>query len=335
MSVLIISRNRQALSPWYHVLLPEPDVVEMLVDKPSFYTYAQQEGLPIPKTFLLRDRADIEAAIESLTYPCILKPAKKTTLWEQHAAGSVYKVSSSEELLDLYERASDWTELLVAQEVVEGGEDSLFAVNCYFSADSKPVATFVSRKLRQWPVETGNGCLREECRNDTALGETLRLFEKVGYRGLGYVEMKRDERTGEHFFIEANIGRPTGGSAIAEAGGVELLYAMYCDVIGWTLPANLEQTYRGVKWLFLAEDLQSAYHYWRRGELTLPAWWRSLRGRKAYAVLSWRDPGPSLGQFGIAIKGAVAYIAQRFGRGLEAGQPETYQRKEEQQHGTI
>jgi len=335
MSVLVISRNRQALSPWYHVLLPEAEVVEMLVDKPSFYTYAQEEGLPIPRTFLLRSRADAEAAAASLAFPCILKPSKKTTLWEQHAAGSVYKVASAAEFLHLYQRASQWTDLLVIQETVEGGEDSLFAVNCYFSADSKPLATFVSRKLRQWPVETGNGCLREEVRNDTVLRETLRLFEKVGYHGLGYVEMKRDERSGEHFFIEANIGRPTGGSAIAEAGGVELLYAMYCDAIGWPLPAQLEQTYRGVKWLFLAEDLQSAYHYWRRGDLSLAAWWRSLRGRKTYALLSWQDPRPALGQLQVALKGAIASITSRFGRRAKRGRPENYQRKEEQQHGTI
>ena len=40
---------------------------------------------------------------------------------------------------------------------------------------------------------------------------------------LGYVEAKRDVRTGRHYLIEPNIGRPTGRSAIAEAGGVELL----------------------------------------------------------------------------------------------------------------
>jgi D-aspartate ligase len=147
--------------------------------------------------------------------------------------------------------------------------------------------------------------------------------------------MKRDERSGEHFFIEANIGRPTGGSAIAEAGGVELLYAMYCDAIAWPLPARLEQTYQGVKWLFLAEDLQSAYHYWRRGELSLAGWWRSLRGPKAYALLSWRDPGPAMGQLQVALKGAWAALAGWFVRRSGRSRTEHYQRKEEQQHGTI
>ena len=51
MSVLILSRQRQRLAQWFHIALPGHGVVEMLMDKVSFYTYAQKEGLAIPKTF--------------------------------------------------------------------------------------------------------------------------------------------------------------------------------------------------------------------------------------------------------------------------------------------
>ena len=104
--------------------------------------------------------------------------------------------------------------------------------------------------------------------------------------------MKRDARTGRHVIIEPNVGRPTGRSAIAEAGGVELLYTMYCDCIGAALPADRVQRHDEVKWIFWRRDLQSAFHYWRNGELTLWDWWKSWSGRKAYAVFSWTDPGP-------------------------------------------
>jgi len=154
--------------------------------------------------------------------------------------------------------------------------------------------TFVSRKLRQWPPETGESCLGEECRDDFVLGETIRLFKSVQYRGLGYLEIKRDARSGEYFIIEPNIGRPTGRSAIAEAGGVELLYAMYCDALGRPVPDNLEQQYGTVKWIYLRRDLESSLYRWQRGELTVREWWRSLRGDKVYAMFSWRDPGPFL-----------------------------------------
>jgi hypothetical protein len=136
--------------------------------------------------------------------------------------------------------------------------------------------------------------LAEEYRNDVVLKETVRLFSGVHYRGLGYLEMKRDRRTGKHLIIEANIGRPTGRSAMAEAGGVELHYAMYRDAVGQPLSANLEQKYEGVKWIYLRQDLQSALYMWWAGELTLREWWQSWRGRKAYALFSWTDPVPFL-----------------------------------------
>lgn len=292
MSVLQISRFRQQLVEWYHVVLPAPEVVEMLMDKVSFYQYAQQKGLPIPATFFLKGRADAEEAANKLTFPVMVKPGLRTPAWEKHSKKKVYKVWSAEELLILYEQVSSWTEMLIVQEWIEGSDGNLFSCNCYFNADSNPVVTFIARKIRQWPPEIGISCLGEECRNDVVLDESIRLFRSVNYRGLGYVEMKQDVRTGKHYIIEPNIGRPTGRSAIAEAGGVALLYAKYCDVVGLPLPANLQQTYSGVKWIYWRQDIRSAIYYWRRGELSLRAWWQSWQGRKGYAVFSWSDPAP-------------------------------------------
>ncbi len=122
--------------------------------------------------------------------------------------------------------------------------------------------------------------------------EAIKILE--GYVGLGYVEMKRDQRSGEFFLIEPNVGRPTGRSAIAEAGGVELLHSMYCDLAGLPLPTQRSQTYGQAKWIYLRHDLQAAYCAWRRGELTIRDWWTSVRGPKSFAVLSLRDPLPFL-----------------------------------------
>ena len=294
MSVLLLSRHRHRVHKYFHLALPAPEMVEMLMDKIGFYRYAQQHGLPIPGTFFLKNRYEAEAAAEKLNFPCILKPPMKTPLWEQNTKAKVFKIASADQLVEMYERCAPWAEVLMAQEWVAGRDQNLYSCNCYFNARSEPLVTFVARKLRQWPPETGTSCLGEEVRNDVVLQETVRLFKTVHYHGLGYVEMKRDERTGKHYIIEPNIGRPTGRSAIAEAGGVDLLYTMYCDLTGRSLPAQREQKYRGVKWIYLRRDFQSAFYYWKRGELTLGEWWRTFRGRKGYAVFSWRDPKPFL-----------------------------------------
>lgn len=296
MTVLLVSRNRKRLESWYHVILPPEETLEMLMDKVRFYTYAQENGFPIPKTAFLRSEEDAKHASANLAYPCIIKPPISATQeWEQNSKLKAYLVSTPDEFMAIYRRYGKYAEMLIAQEFIEGTSRNLYSCNCYYDQESQPVATFVARKLRQWPPDTGESCLGEECRNDEVLQGTLDLFNSVGYRGLGYVEMKQDARNGKHYIMEPNIGRPTGRSAIAEAGGVDLLYSMYCDALGWPLPENRFQKYGQAKWIHMRRDFQSALHYWRRGELTLKEWWHSIRGRKVDALFAWNDPAPFFG----------------------------------------
>jgi D-aspartate ligase len=292
LAVLHISRQRKRLEPFYHAVLPEPDAVEMLMDKASFFSFAQRHGLPVPATWLLATREDAEEASAKLRFPCILKPSLKSPAWEEQGFTKVYRAGTAAELLRLYDRLSPWTDVLTVQEWVEGDDSNLFSCNCYLDESSTPLVTFVARKIRQWPPGAGTSSLGEECRNDVVLREAVRLFQAAGFRGLGYVEMKRHAGTGEHFIIEPNVGRPTGRSAIAEAGGVELLYTMYSDAVGLPLPENRDQRYVGTKWIYLRHDIQSALHYWRRRELTLSQWRRSWRGVRSDAVFAWGDQAP-------------------------------------------
>jgi predicted ATP-grasp superfamily ATP-dependent carboligase len=297
MSVLLISRSREQLSRWFHVALPGKQVVETLIDKIGFYTYAAQAGLPIPETFFLRSRTEAEQAAAKLRYPCILKPPIKSAEWERNTNKKVFKLADREEFLRCYDRCAPWAEVLMVQDWVEGPDENLYSCNCYFNRHNEPLVTFIARKLRQWPPETGTSCLGEEVRNDEVLEASLRLFREIGYHGLGYVEMKRDQQTGRHYIIEPNIGRPTGRSAIAEFSGVELVYTMYCDLAGLPLPHNRQQMYRGTKWIYLRRDLQSAFYYWRKGKLSIPAWIKSVWGVRQDAVFSWSDLKPFLADF--------------------------------------
>lgn len=305
-AVLALSRRREEIQDDFHLALPDAEVVEMLVDKVSLIEFANKHDLPIPQTRLLYDREDAEQAAKTLAFPCIVKPPMKSLKWQQNTKAKAYKVDSAAEFLELYDRCHEWADLLMAQQWVAGDDGNLFSCNCYFTAESKPLASFIARKIRQWPPETGTSCLGEEVRNDEVLRESIALFERVGYHGLGYVEMKRDENTGQHYIIEPNIGRPTGRSAIAEAGGVEILYTMYCDLNGLPLPEGREQRYGGVKWVYWRNDLRSAWYYWRRGDISLAQVWQSWRGKKACAVFCWRDPVPFFADFWRSFRQAVS-----------------------------
>ena len=291
-SVLVISRYRDRLEGSYHIVLPAADVIEMMVDKVKFYRFAQENNFPITKTCFLYSRQDADAAARNLSFPIILKPPYRPDEWRKHVRAKAFKVRDAKELLSVYDDCHMWTEVLIAQEWIEGPDINHVTSNCYFGSDSEPLVTFTSRKLRQWPRKTGQGCFGEAYKDDQVACETIRLYRSVGFRGLGYLEMKRDQKTGKYYIIEPNVGRPTGRSATAEANGVELIYTMYCDAVGRPLPANREQTRGDVKWIYLRQDIQSALASWLHGEITLRDWWKSIRGPKWFAIFSRSDPAP-------------------------------------------
>ena len=315
-SVSVLSRHRARLADRFALPLAPHDVVEMLMNKISFARYAEEAGLAAPRTAVLSSRADAEAVAERLAYPGIVKPAVKSATWGQHTSAKGFSVGDAAELLAVYDRVAQWSPQLLVQEWVEGDEDGLFSCNCYFDRHGQPLVTFVARKLRQWPPNIGTSASGVECRNDEVLTQALKLFGTVGFHGLGYLEMKRDVRTGQMQIIEPNVGRPTGRSAIAEAGGVDLVYTAYCDAAGLPLPAAREQRYVGAKWLDLRRDLQAAAVARRRGNLSVVEWVRSVRGPKAHAIWSRRDPKPFLVDVVSATATGGRMVASRIARSV-------------------
>ena len=313
-----VSRHRDRLTDEGYLLgLSEHRVVELLMDKVRFTRYAAEHDLPVPRTEVLSDRSGAAAVAASIGYPCVLKPPYKTPSWLAHTSAKGFTVTDARSFLDVYHRVEHWVPFLIAQEWIPGTEDGLYSCNAVFGEGGRPLATFVARKLRQWPPDIGTSASGEECRNDEVLDTTLRLVGGLGYRGLAYLEMKRDARTGKLWIVEPNVGRPTGRSAIAEAGGVELVHTAYCDAAGLPLPAAREQRYGEARWLDLRRDLQAAYVARRRGTLTLRAWLHWVRGPKAHAIWSRRDPGPFLTDITGATRTGLRLLGPR--RGGRAG----------------
>jgi D-aspartate ligase len=312
LAVETLSRRRDELGDDFLLPLAPHDVVDLLMDKVRFARHAESVGLPVPHMEVLTNRADAVRAAASLEYPCVLKPPVKLVSWTRHTSDKGYAVKDPTELLSVFDTVSAWSPTLLAQEWVTGPVNDLFTCNGYFDEAGQPLVTFVTRKVRQWPPQIGTGASGEECRNDEVLATTVKLFSGLGYRGFGYLEMKRDVRSGRLLVIEANVGRPTGRSATAEAAGVELIYTAYCDSVGLPLPAEREQRYVGAKWLDLRRDVQAALVAHHRGTLTVGEWVRWVRGPKAHAIWSRRDPAP----FAFDLMRATVTAARRVGSRL-------------------
>lgn len=294
-SALLTAKNRDRLEPWYAIALPEYDVLHRLADKGRFRATVGEAGLRVPRTAVVKGWPDLDRVIAELRFPVVMKPTVKSAVWQAGTAVKVVLASTPAELINAYRDTHAWTAQLVVQEYVGGETGELFTINAYYDARSRPLASCVTRKVRQWPPRIGIASYAVECRNDDLVSQADRLFQHVGFVGLGYLEAKRDPDSGELLLIEANVGRPTGRSATAEAAGVELLMTMYADLAGLPLPppSCRQQRFVGAGWVDVRRDALAVRREVRRGRLT---WRRALaqwrRPRIAHAVWSARDPLP-------------------------------------------
>ena len=234
----------------------------------------------------------------SLPTPCVIKPAY-SDLWFRHREstgaggwGKLALAKSRSELVAAYDEMARSGVELIVQEVVEGGDDQLYAVWAYLDERSEPLALFARRKLRQWPLGYGVGCLSVSVRQPEVVEYGLKLLKSVGFRGLANIEFKMDAKDGELKLIEVNV---RGGSqmALPVDAGVDFPYIVYQDGLGEPVePASAYS--EGVKWIDFGMDVMAALEHRRQGRLSIWSWLQSIWDCRSYAYFAWDDPVPFL-----------------------------------------
>jgi predicted ATP-grasp superfamily ATP-dependent carboligase len=292
LAVMIVARHQHALSSFYRFLVPTPEVTDLLMDKSRFGEYATGHGFNVPSTFAVNCADDLEPAVAGLRFPCVLKPIYRNSAWSVRGYPKGLVCQTASELRAAHTRVSDVQDRFVAQEWIPGDDSNIYFCLAYFDDQSRPVATFTGRKLRQWPLAAGNTSLAEASGIASIKQETVRLFTSLKFRGLGSVEFKRDPRTGEFKIMEPTVGRANLQSETATANGVNLTWIAYANLAGLDCRLTRRRP-RGAIWINEYTDLQSGMARVVRGELSLRAWVRSYRRRRYYAWFSWKDPLPA------------------------------------------
>ena len=294
--VLFLSKHRSALGKYYNFVLAEDSVLQTIANKKLQYQYAAKLGIPMPKTFSVTDGTSITTIAEEMSYPCIIKPAY-SHLWrrhrQHHAVNGMSKLAvanTPQQLIELYGQMSKSGVEMLVQEQVPGGDDRFYSLVTYLDRTSQPLAVFTRRKLRQWPVDHGDGSLQISVREPKVAEQGLQLLQGIGFRGLATVEFKKDPRDDTFKLIEVN---PRSGlpQQLAVDCGVDVPYIAYQDALG-NPPARVDSYKVGVKWLNLGYDVKSFREYHRRKRLGVLPWLRSIKDARSYAYFAWDDLMP-------------------------------------------
>jgi predicted ATP-grasp superfamily ATP-dependent carboligase len=230
-SVATVSAMREALSGSYRLTMPDRQVVEDLLDKARFQALASSQGSPIPRAVRIDAQDDI-GAVRSLRFPCVVKPATKSTGFTKRF-GKAYRMTAFDDVLRAWPLMQELAIPVIVQEWIEGEDSDVYFCLQYRAQEGRAVS-FSGRKLCQWPVLVGGtaSCIPAPEAAEELIALTDAFFGRIGFCGLGSMEYKRDRRDGRFYMVEPTVGRTDYQQEIASLNGVNIPLAAYLDALG-------------------------------------------------------------------------------------------------------
>lgn len=314
--VLFMSRHREALAERFLFALPDPQIVESILNKRLQYELAERIGIPFPQTFYPRNLDELAAIRNLVEYPALLKPYYSHE-WQAIFDNKGFQVDSPSELEERFSAILPHRQPAMVQSLVLGPSSNYYKAYAYIDAENRPLAIFTARRLRQFPIDFGTTSSEKSEWHDDVARLGVELFRRVNYRGPGEVEMKRDDRDGQFKLIELNP-RLWGQNSLATYCGVNFPLITYLDLTGQG-PRPRARFREGITWLDAVNDFQAFWIHFRRGELSPGQWARELLQVRAFAYFDWRDPLPFLAAIDYGLKFArLPRYLLRYPRGRAA-----------------
>jgi D-aspartate ligase len=307
-TVAAFSTHRDRLAQRYRVPTPPWETIRRAWDKRETYTLARELGVDVPRCWFPRREEDLDREEIRAAFPVVIKPAIKENFIYATKA-KAWRANTPEELADAYRRACQIVDPgeIIVQEMIPGSGAEQLAYCAFFRAGG-PVASMTVRRRRQHPSDFGRASTYVETVGLPEIEEPSERFLKaIDYYGLVELEYKRDPRDGLPKLLDVNA-RTWGYHSLGAAAGVDFPYLLYLDQLGREIEDGVRAR-AGVRWIRWATDIPNAVKDLSRGDLSLSAYTRTLRGVDVEAVWSRRDPLPTLLELGL-----MPYLA--FRRGL-------------------
>ena len=284
-TIRLAARHRERLGRLTYLPVVAAPILERAQRKDQVLALAQELGIPTPRTFVIDRMEALEKLKSGLPYPVVIKPRTGAG-----AVGVAYARNAAE-LVALYPRIHRrfaWP--LIQERIPAEGE----GIGASFLIDEagRVKASFVHRRLREYPLTGGASTLRESFRHDAIRDMAAHLLKALNWFGVAMVEFKLDTRDGRPKLMEINP-RFWGSLALAIHAGVDFPHLLYRMARGERLqPVTCYRLGVQCRWL-LPGDLLHFIHHPQRHRLR-PDFFRWRRPNLHYDIVSLHDPWPVL-----------------------------------------
>ena len=203
--VEILARDSLVFEKLTAVLLPSHEAVLAVTDNLRTLEECRTIGIPCPEVLSYNDaECRIDVAASGTESTVVLKPR----LDRGSAQGVSYPSDPRTLASDAESCRARYGEFLL-QEYIPGGARAMRTLLVLFDRQSRLMAWFSTRKLRQWPVSGGITAMSESTRDERLLRQVLPFFDKWQWRGPAEVEFKVDPRDDVPKLIEINPRFPS------------------------------------------------------------------------------------------------------------------------------
>ncbi|UCD33216.1 MAG: ATP-grasp domain-containing protein [Desulfobacterales bacterium] len=284
-TVTLLSKYRSEFSQWTYLPVPSQQKLRFAQNKANVLKLAEKSGIPIPKTWYIHDISMLNDLKDELPYPVVIKPKNSAG-----AVGVFYPKNSKElmkQYLTLHRR---FPYPLIQEQIPSHGAG--YGASLLMDEAGRIKASFVHKRLREYPNTGGASTLRVSVRHDEILDMASTLLKTLDWFGVAMVEFKMDPRDRTPKLMEINP-RFWGSLFLAVTAGVNFPYLLYRMSRGEKFtPVEHYQIGKKCRWL-LPGDILHFIHHPKKGDL-LPGFFNFWEKHTAYDILSAKDPLPVL-----------------------------------------
>lgn len=289
-AIEVVTDNWPELASKFILEECSPLVRRRLLDKFCTYEIAREVGIPVPRFWLASSDRGLDVVDEECRYPVILKPRlshNSIKIGRKYA-----RADNRSQLIAEHARLAHLGVPVVIMEFIPGNDDNSHSYYTYMDEDGTPLVNFTKSLLRRHPLNQGNATYHTTQWNPEVAELGLRFFRRVGLRGIGHVEFKRDPRDQKLKIIEVNA-RFTGANPLINKCGIDLALITYNRLTG--RPQSYPETYKtGLVMWHPLEDFQAFVALRSRREITFLEWVREISRTDQLPYFDWRDPSPSI-----------------------------------------
>ncbi len=287
-----IVKYRQVLKNNFLIYEANDDVLSAMLDKASTYALAKRAEIPGPEMWIVNTPEDIQRVMETVKYPCGLKPRVSHEFKKYFGTKKLFVVNNHDELSEAFTKVYAHKLEMIVTELIPGGDRGYCSYYTYLDENGEPLFHFTKRKIRQYPTGFGFGSYHLTDWSPDVADLGLKFFQRIGIRGLANVEFKRDPRDGMLKLIECNH-RFTEANEQIKLAGIDLGLFVYNKLTGRRLPDV--RTYReGVVLMKPVQDFLAFRSLLKQGEITWGEWLGEVLRPVHFLYFKWWDPMPAI-----------------------------------------